>query len=1231
MHNPRVRDPLSAFSETSRFQLRRKLGQGGMGVVFEAFDRERQMVVALKMLSRVSPAGIYRLKREFRSIAALRHENLVTLHDLAHVDGRWLYTMDLVEGVDLMKFVRPDTGATQRTATVTVSPGLAWLDEDGDSRPEREPSATFDEPRLRSALLQLAQCLRAVHDAGHIHRDLKPSNILVRESGQLVLLDFGLVTHLERDDASAESAIVGTPAYMAPEQASGDPPSPAVDWYAVGVMLYEALTGVRPFGGSMVQLLTSKQSTEPPPPTSLVRGLPDDLTGLAVALLRRDPRARPSGDEVLRRLAQREPDPEEEMPSSRRRALVGREGELDKLLDAFRRADVAHVIEVRSPAGMGRTALLRNFVAALPTGAVVLAGRCQEQEAVPYKAFDAIVDALARHLRHLDDDVVQGMLPLGIGALARVFPVLDRVPAIARNDRGLPDTPDVHAFRRRAFAALQALLESLTRVARVVIVIDDLHWGDRDSAALLEALLSPPSPPLLLVASYRATETESPLLRSITDPAFRRRLDAHWSALELSPLAPADSRALAASLLPHPSAELTTHLARESKGVPLHVMELARNLLDGKAPTASLDELLYDRVLAQPASARALLEVLALAAAPLKLSVATRAAADGEGREPDGRVVAELSGRHLVRSSWFLAEPCLDVFSDHVRRAVLRTLSPERQPRTHERLANALEAADAPVELVAHHRDHAGERRRAALLMARAGEQAIASFAFHRAARLLQRAHTLLEADAPERAALIERLGDALAACGHSADAGRRYLLASRLPQPHRAPLDLRRLAAEHLMRSGHIDEGLEVVRGVLAEVGLSLPSSPRRALLDVVVQRARLRLRGLEPSTLTTLSPDDRRRMDACWSVAVGLSLADTIVGADFHARHLLLALDSGDPARVARALALEAAHVGSTGLDRQTRAAVLLDQVDALAHQQRDPRTYGLAKVMRGGTALFAGRWRDAARLTDEAATLFREHCIDVEWELASARRFNHVALYYLGEVAELRRRVPDAIADARSRGDRFAESCAASGSSIVVWLADGQTELARSFLLEEPKRWGATRFALQHLLALQGLTLLDLHAGRGQAARERLAETWPRMKASMILRVQFLKHTMIALRARATLAAASSPADLALVERDAKRLAREGLTSSSGMALLLRAGIERRQDPEAAAALYRSAATELERAEMALHRAAALVRLGELLGGAEGAELCVAARRSLAAQRIQQPDRFVAMLAP
>ncbi|MCA9677185.1 MAG: serine/threonine protein kinase, partial [Myxococcales bacterium] len=247
-----------------RFELIRVLGEGGMGVVYAARDAERGEVVALKLLRRIGGEELFRFKHEFRALQDLRHPNLVTLRELLADGETWLYTMDLVDGVDL----------------------LTWVDGD----PER----------LRAAVIQLAAGLDALHGAGKIHRDIKPSNVLVTRDGRVVLVDFGLVTERDRGD-SLDEHIVGTAAYMAPEQTRAGPVGAAADWYAVGCLLYEVLAGRLPFEGTAIDVLMQKLQDEPPPPSTW-RIVAADLDALCVDLLRTDPARRPAAAEIVRRL-----------------------------------------------------------------------------------------------------------------------------------------------------------------------------------------------------------------------------------------------------------------------------------------------------------------------------------------------------------------------------------------------------------------------------------------------------------------------------------------------------------------------------------------------------------------------------------------------------------------------------------------------------------------------------------------------------------------------------------------------------------------------------------------------------------------------------------------------------------------------------------------------------------------------------------------------------------------
>jgi serine/threonine protein kinase len=196
------------FNGTERFDVVRRLGAGGMGVVYEVHDRVRDEVVALKTFLRSSGADLYRLKREFRSLADVTHPNLACLYELFVEEERCFFTMELVNGVSFVAYAR------------------------GADRAHRS------DDRLVPSLRQLVQGVSELHRRGMLHRDIKPSNVLVTPQGRVVILDFGLIAErLPHHAANVTSVWGGTPAYMSPEEALGATPSEAGDWYGVGVTL----------------------------------------------------------------------------------------------------------------------------------------------------------------------------------------------------------------------------------------------------------------------------------------------------------------------------------------------------------------------------------------------------------------------------------------------------------------------------------------------------------------------------------------------------------------------------------------------------------------------------------------------------------------------------------------------------------------------------------------------------------------------------------------------------------------------------------------------------------------------------------------------------------------------------------------------------------------------------------------------------------------------------------
>jgi serine/threonine protein kinase len=1212
-----------------------------MGVVYRARDLRRQEVVALKVMQRFEPAALYRFKQEFRALADLSHPNLVALYDLVGDDRHWFFTMELVEGVNFLAHVRAaaepgaEGPAVSLPATVPAELGVPVPSADAS------PLTPGRLARLRAALRQLAHGVSVLHGKGKLHRDIKPSNVLVTTAGRVVLLDFGLAVELGPTAVlEAPGEVAGTVAYMAPEQAAGLPLTAACDWYAVGVMLYEALTGRLPFRGSPLDVLHAKQCAEPPVPGAIVGGIPPDLDGLCAALMRCDPGARPVGGEVLRRLGEAAGAeaavslavPEGRLP------LVGRAPHLAALAEAFAAAQGRTVVcYVQGRSGMGKSALVKHFLDDLGTrGALILAGRCYEQEAVPYKALDSLMDSLSRHLRALPADEARALRPHDSAALGRLFPVLRQTEGWGP---GQDQTPDRQELRRRAFAALRELLGRLAARGPLVLAIDDLQWGDADSAALLTELLRPPEPlPLLLLACYRSEGEAS----SLCLHALRAAGGSEHRELSVEPLAPAEARQLARALLgpTDPAEEARAEaVACESGGNPFFLHELAQSARtredNGPAAAVALDEVLWARVQRLPEEARHLLEVVALAGAPLRQGEAWPATGRTAGQRA---ALALLRSGRLIRSSGPGDEDTIEPYHDRIRETVAARLEPTAKVEHHRRLAAALETAGrADAELLAVHFLGAGAATRAGHYYGMAAEAAAAALAFDRAARLYRSALEVRPADDPGRRALQTRLGEALANAGRGGEAAAAYESAAAGAGADEA-LELHRRAALQLLFSGRHDEGLRSVRTVLAAVGMRLASTPRRALFSLLLRRAQLRFRGLHfrQRDPARIAPRDLNRIDTCWAVSIALIMTDNIRAADFQTRHLLLALDAGEPGRIARALAGEAGHTASEGGHSARRAAQLLEKAETLARRLNDPYGLAIVPLTRGMIAYMGGRWKESDACCRRSEELFRAHCTGVTWELDTGHNMALPSLFHLGEIAELKRRTSLVMKEAQDRGDLYLLVMTGSLIQPILRLAADEVEGAEEELSDVLGQWSREGFHVQHLCGL--LRRIDISLYRGDAARalQLAAELWSLLRSSLLSRVQHIRVLACYFRARSALAVAAGASNagplLAIAARDARQLERERVPWGTALARLIQACVAAcRRDAAGAAAGLAGAAAALDALDMALYAAAARRRLGRLRGGDEGRALVVGADAWMASQQIGNPARMTALLVP
>jgi eukaryotic-like serine/threonine-protein kinase len=1226
------------FDGGARFSLERPLGEGGYGIVYRAFDHQRGHPVALKMLRHPTPDAIYRIKREFRSLSDLSHPNLVSLYDLLVSGGHWFFTMELIDDAcDFLKFCQRDV---MPIPPLPVDDTISMVRHDDESTVRREQ--IWNEERilsLRQALGQLAEGLSALHRAGKLHRDIKPSNVVVTTGSRVVLLDFGLVTELDFSKNRSE-VVAGTPAYMSPEQCESLPLSEASDWYSAGVMLYQVLTGRLPFDGRFHDILHKKLTASPLPIRDYATGVPGDLEGLCLRLL--DPAAaqRPGAAEVFKVARDWTAKAVQlDITRSREALFVGRKEQLDRLRKAFQTSQSGRLaaVFISGASGIGKTALVQHFLDELrdEPDTIVLSARCYERESVPYKAIDGLIDSLSRHLRQMPREEAETYLPRDVAVLARLFPVLHRVPSVAALPTRSGESPDSVELRHRAFAAMKALLARLAARKKVILFVDDLHCGDVDSGLILRALLREQDPPnMLMIGAFRADDWEnSPILNSISGVEWNPRN--YIDRLNLEQL-PAEE-ALELAMVISGDRDRAAEVAEDSGGNPLFICELVDYGLrsEASAKIRTLDDVIRVRLSRLPPAGITLARIIAVAGRPLDTNVAFEAA----NVEPDTQLLSILRSENLIRHRPASDREQVEIFHDRVRATILEQLDAAALRTCHYALARALEhSSGADPEALAQHYLSAGERQLAARYSATAAERSSNALAFERAASLYRLAIDVTDPDDDSLGVLYQKLGDALANTGRGAEAADAYLKGVPFGGIELF-LDSHRKAAEQLFRSGHFDRALEVLKIVLGRLKMPLARTGRGAIIALLLRRLRLRIRGLQfhERELSEIDADDVLRIDTCWPVALGLMTVDTIRGADFQTRHLFLALRAGEPYRIVRALAMEVAYSSASGGRGRERTEAVSQMTMALAKRINHPHALGLAILTSGIAAFCEGRWRKAYELCSEAEEIFRQRCTGVSWERDNAQLFSVGSLFFLGEIKELSRRLPLLIREADDRGDLYAQANLRIGFGLshFVWLAADDPDRGEAELNAALSAWPLAQYNLQQFWERGGQIDIALYRGDDMSSWARIPTRWRSMSRSFVRHIQILLLVALFSRARRMIAAAQTAADprslFDAALADALRIEREQMSWALPWASMIRASIAFHEgDRKKALAFLASAESGLEAQDMTLYAAVVKRRRGLLLGEA-GKELVEAAEVRMAQQAIKRPDRIEAVLLP
>lgn len=725
-----------------RYRLDSELGRGGMGTVYRATDLELQREVAVKVLSATSHTsdGRERLIREARAAAALNHPHIVTIHDVGEAGGLPFLVMELVAGPRL-SHARP----TELSRVVDIA-------------------------------VQICAALEHAHANSIVHRDLKPDNVLLssaNQSSHVKLADLGLALPADGARISRAGVIVGTAAYMAPEQALGQPVDGRSDLYALGVLLYELTTGRLPFTGDDPLTIVSQHVHAPVVPPRVLRSdLPRALEAIIVRLLAKDPAQRFSTAAetraaLLESLTSTDEAAATEAASAvaildalSRGRLIGRATELAEARELWHRAREGrgHAVLLSGEPGAGKTRLAREItIQAAVDGALVLTGGCYEYEATtPYLPF---VEAFRRWAREeQNDDKLRELLGDAATQIAKLAPEIEtRLGPFPERHQLAP-----HEERLLFFDAVAQVFSNIARRQSLLFYADDLHWADHGTLWLLGHLLRQlRDERVLIVGAYRETELDRThrLAKSLVD-WNRERLITRIVLRRFNSNETSDQ--LSALLGENVSGEFAVAVHRETEGNPFFVEEVLKALIErgsvrresGRWSRCGVDELLIPQSVKEAIGHRLdrvsqecneLLRLGAILGKVFTFDELTAATEQSEDALLDA--LDEATGAQLIAST---SGDSFSFTHDKIREVLYEELNPIRRRRLHRHVAEGLERNAHKFccgsEKLAHHYIQAGDLEHGLKYAKQAAAEAKRVFAFDEAIAAYGRARDCAEA-----------------------------------------------------------------------------------------------------------------------------------------------------------------------------------------------------------------------------------------------------------------------------------------------------------------------------------------------------------------------------------------------------------------------------------------------------------------------------------------------------
>jgi len=952
-----------------RYRVRRFLGEGARKRVYLADDTtaDTEVAVALFDTADVGAAIQARARREAQAMRKLGdHPHVVSVLDTGEEGSNPFIVSEYMSGGDVQSLLAAEGGRLEVERAVGIA-------------------------------CDVTLALEHAHARNIVHRDLKPANVWLDKAGAARLGDFGLATVEGRSKVSA-GTLVGTVAYLPPEQALGEPAGPESDLYSLGALLYEMLTGQPPFpGDEAVSIISQHLHTDPVPPSRHNPEVPESLDREVLVLLAKRPEERPQGAAAARKqLRSALQEPEVEPAEEQRNPLeglaggvfVGREREVEQMRESVEAAlggSGSLQLLVGEP-GIGKTRTAEELATyARLRGARVQWGRCREDEGAP--AYWPWVQVLRDLVRESDPVAIAWQMGAGASELAQLVPEL--AERLEVEPTGSTDSEEA---RFRLFDSVTSFLVATARDRPMVLVLDDLHWADEPSLLLLKyAATEITDTGLLICGTYRDVELgrHHPLARVLGELGGGR--------IPLRGLGVEDVGRyveMTAGAVPPPGLAAAVHA--QTEGNPFFVGEIVR-LLASEGRLAETGRGAWEAEIPQgvrevvgrrldrlsPATNEAL-KVAAAVGREFEAELVVRVAA--LERDELMKAAREAVAERLVTD---LGGGRFSFSHALVRDTLYEELSPPQRAALHERIALALEeiCGDDPSERLGELANHflaAAPRADVAKAIdyaERAGEQDMEQLAYEDAIEVYGRALEALdltgEADEAQRCRLLLALGGAEACASRVADARRAFGGAAEAARKLGDADSLVGAAIGIAMmgEAGTVDERLVALIDEALEAIGPEQSARRAALLSAKAQELYwVDAQGLS-APLVREAVEIARAVDAPRTLAAALHRQIFIPFGPDAARERLAIADemlslgqaSGDREAILRAHAYRVQnHLELGEMDAVDRE---IEAYAEGAQELRMPQHSWHTDALRGMRALMEGKLEAAERLAEQA----------------------------------------------------------------------------------------------------------------------------------------------------------------------------------------------------------------------------------------------------------------------